>query len=526
MENHRVPARTKSFILNLNAPATYLVDNVDVPALRNAIAHLAKLGYNETQVCQRLGLTDLSELIWRAQPIFRAEKLAVRDPLALVIDLFLLQGIIPSDELDQLFDKGQQELLVRSGLLSVDENGFAGARAALYPVGEVLIFSDHAWPMLPHPGYVKVPTDQVMFIGTDSRWLARATVRQPVAAALDLCTGSGVHAILAARHAKRVVAVDISDRAARCTDFNRHASGAVHVEVKVGDLYEPVRDERFNLITANPPFVPSPVDWLRYRDGGRSGEEVQRRIIAGLPRHLAPGGIAQIVTEFGERDGQPLSDRLREWLGGAPLDLYILRLREHSATSYAIGHAGTDRGNDSFEVFLHSVRDWAENLRTQGYQRIISVLLAFQWSDPALGLPWTLSEESQPPLKYGGHEIEAVFQAERLVRRADFHDLLLRSSVRRAGLIGLLEARMLGSEIPANTQAKLAGKIFSILHGLTPAEREILLLLEKPRVYSELATLIPVLDGKPDTVFTAVLSLVRRRLVMLISSADGGRVVA
>ncbi len=510
----------------MNAPATYLVDNVNVPALRDVIAHLVKLGCNETKVCQRLGLTELSELSWRAQPIFRAEKLAVRDPLALVIDLFLLQGIISSDELNQVFDKGQQELLLRSGLLSVDENGFAGARAALYPVGETLIFSDHAWPMLPHPGYVKIPADQVMSIGADSRWLARATVRQPIASALDLCTGSGVHAILAARHAKRVVAVDISERAVRCTNFNLQASGAVHVEVKVGDLYEPVRDQQFNLITANPPFVPSPVDWLRYRDGGRSGEEVQRRIIAGLPQHLAPGGIAQIVTEFGERDGERLSDRLREWLGGAPFDLYILRLREHSATSYAIGHAGTDRGDDTFEVFLHSVSDWAENLRTQGYQRIVSVLLAFQWSDPALGSPWTLSEESQPPLKHGGHEIEAVFQAERLVRRADFHDLLLRSSLRRAGLIGLLEARMLGSETPPNTQAKMAGKSFPILHGLTPAEREILLLLEKPRAFSELATLIPLPDGKSDTIFTAVSSLIRRRLVVSSPSADSGRVVA
>ena len=49
------------------------------------------------------------------------------------------------------------------------------------------------------------------------------------------------------------------------------ASGAAQMEVKVGDLYEPIGNERFNLITANPPFVPSPVDWLRYRDGGRSG---------------------------------------------------------------------------------------------------------------------------------------------------------------------------------------------------------------------------------------------------------------
>jgi Methyltransferase small domain len=247
-----------------------------------------------------------------------------------------------------LFDKAYQDLLVRAGLLLIDEKGLARARASLFPVGDSLVFSDHAWPSLPHPGCVNVPYDQVMSVGTDSRWLARATVRQPVGAALDLCTGSGVHAILAASHSQRVLAVDINPRAARCTRFNIQASGATNVEVMVGNLYEPVGGELFDLITATPPFVPSPVDSLQFRDGGRSGEDVQRRIIAGLPHHLAPGGIAQIVTELGERGDEQLSDRLREWLGGAPMDIYILRLRENSATGYAIGHAD---GNDTFAPF-------------------------------------------------------------------------------------------------------------------------------------------------------------------------------
>jgi hypothetical protein len=172
-----------------------------------------------------------------------------------------------------------------------------------------------------------------------------------------------------------VIAVDINPRAARCTRFNVRASGAANVEIAVGNLFEPVRGERFDLITANPPFVPSPVDSVRYRDGGHSGEDVQQHIVAGLSHHLAPGGIAQIVTELGERDNEAISDRLRGWLGGAPMDIHILRLRVHSATSYAIGHA---EGDYDYGAFLDSVHDWAGNLRTQGYSRIVSVLLAFQ----------------------------------------------------------------------------------------------------------------------------------------------------
>ncbi len=356
-----------------------------------------------------------------------------------------------------------------------------------------------------------------MFVGTDSRWLARATVRRPVKAALDLCTGSGVHALLAAAHSQRVVAVDINPRAARCTRFNTQASGASNIEVVAGDLYEPVGEERFDLITANPPFVPSPVNSLQFRDGGRSGEEVQRRIIAGLPHHLAPGGTAQIVTEFGERGDEPLADRLRDWLGGAPMDIYILRLHEHSAASYAIGHAD---GNDTFEAFLGSVHDWAGNLRTQGYTRIVSVLLAFQWSDPASGSPWTRSEESQPPHSKAGAEVEGAFFAERVVRKADFCQMLERSRVRRAGPIGLLESRVLGGELRAKTQVQLLGRTLPILHRLNPVEREVLLLIEEPRAVPELLVLARGVNLDKEAVFTAVGSLLRRGLVLLTSAGN------
>jgi hypothetical protein len=503
--------------INLIDSATFTVDGADTPALHNAVLHIARVGYCEKGVCERLGLSDLTDLLWRAIPIYREEQLAVRDALALTIDLFLLQGTIPLDELNQLFDKAVQDLLVRVGLLLIDEQGLVYARASLFPVGDCLIFSDHAWPMLPHPGCVNVPYDQVMSVGTDSRWLARATVRHPVGAALDLCTGSGIHALLAASHSRRVLAVDINPRAAQCTQFNIQASGATNIEVAVGDLYEPVGKERFDLITANPPFVPSPVDSLQFRDGGCSGEDVQRRIIAGLPTYLAPGGIAQIVTEFGERGDEPLADRLREWLDGAPMDIYILRLREHSATSYAIGHAS---GNDTFGVFLNSVRDWADNLRTQGYTRIVSVLLAFQWSDPTLGPSWTRSEESLPPHSNAGTEVEAAFLVERMVRKFNFHQILERSRLHRAGPIGLMEAWVLGGELRAKSQAKLLGKALPIMQWLDPVEREVLVLIDNSQTVPELLILARELNLDKETVFTVVGSLLRCGLVFLTSADD------
>jgi Methyltransferase small domain len=499
----------KGTFVVLTEPASFLVNSDDASSLREVIAKMVRFGYIETKVCERLGLQDLTDLQWRAVPIYRAERLSARDPLDLAIELFLLQGILPADELGQLLTAPERGLLLRTSFLAVDKDGSGRACASLFPVGDRLIFSDHAWPELPHPGLTKVPHDHVMYVGADSRELARCTFRRPVGSALDLCTGSGIHAVLASAHAKRVLAVDINERAVLCTRFNAQLSQAANLEAAVGDLFEAARGERFDLITANPPFVPSPVNTLGFRDGGRSGEDVQKRIVAGLPKHLAPGGIAQITTELGERDGEPLTLRLREWLGGAPMDIHILRLREYSAAKYVIAHA---KGDD-YKTFLESVGAWAGNLRTQGYVQIVAVLITFQWSDSRYGPPWERVEEAPPPQRSAWREIEAAFNAERLARRPDLPEFLQQNWLQRTGPIALLDAQALGSTIPPNAKATLLGQALPIEYQLDALEREILRRLESRTAVAELIKTFQSFNVSEEYTLAAITSLLRRRLI-------------
>ena len=492
-------------------PAPFILDHADVPQLRGVVSKLADAGYSESFVRERLGLEDLADLQWRAVPIYRSERLADRDTLALAIDLFLLQGALTANELDRLFGASERDVLTRTGLLAIDEIGVARARASLFPVGDLLIFSDHAWPGLPHPGYATLPYDQVMAVGLDSRVLARCTTRRPFRAALDICTGSGIQALLASVHTDQVLAVDISPRAVRCTRFNAQTGGLTNLEVVVGDLFEAVRGECFDLITANPPFVPSPLDNLRFRDGGRSGEDVQKRIVAGLPQHLAPGGIAQIVTELGEREDEPLVHRLREWLGGAPMDIHILRLGEYTAMKYAIGHA---KGDD-YQTFLESIDEWACNLRAQGYIRIVSLIISFQWSDTTTGPPWDRVDQSPPPRRGAGAEIDAAFLAERLTRRPDWQQVLGQNWLCRAGPTALLDARVLGSDLPPKAKATLLGQALKIEHQLDRVERAVLNRMGRRICLPDLIRLLRDLDVKEPTVIAAVRSLLRRRLIRI-----------
>ena len=122
--------------------------------------------------------------------------------------------------------------------------------------------------------------------------------------ALDMGTGSGVGAIFAARRGYRVVAVDINPQAVRCARINTLLNRLEErIEVRRGDLFEPVRGERFDLVLFNPPFfVGEPRSDL---DRAWRGREVLERfapvgnLLKNLRRGRPNGSMAKTETPNG-----------------------------------------------------------------------------------------------------------------------------------------------------------------------------------------------------------------------------------
>jgi release factor glutamine methyltransferase len=122
---------------------------------------------------------------------------------------------------------------------------------------------------------------------------------------LEIGTGIGLAAVLAARAGARVVATDVVEGAIRCARANAVINGvADRVEVLQGDGFAPVRGRVFDLICTSPPQMPTPADRERADaaaaadNGGRDGWALLDRVIAGAPAHLAPGGRV-VFTLFG-----------------------------------------------------------------------------------------------------------------------------------------------------------------------------------------------------------------------------------
>ncbi len=142
-------------------------------------------------------------------------------------------------------------------------------------------------------------------------------------AALDLCTGSGALAVTLAleRPGARVTATDLSAEALEVAAANAAALGAKVVLLQ-GDLFGalPSPPPRFDVIVANPPYVPSgewdglPREVRREPrlalDGGSDGLRLLSRIAAEAPRFLVPGGL--LVAEMHESHLEALPRLCRE----------------------------------------------------------------------------------------------------------------------------------------------------------------------------------------------------------------------
>jgi release factor glutamine methyltransferase len=137
---------------------------------------------------------------------------------------------------------------------------------------------------------------------------------------LDLCTGSGVIAISLAKElpAARVIATEISEPAAALARKNAERNKlADRVEVRLGDLWEPVAGERFDLICSNPPYIPTAViptlsaevkrEPVLALDGGADGMAFYDRICAAARIHLEPGGA--LVVEHGYDQAAAVRER-------------------------------------------------------------------------------------------------------------------------------------------------------------------------------------------------------------------------
>ena len=238
----------------------------------------------------------------------------------------------------------------------------------------------------------------VMPVGGATRTLAAMAAYGVGERVLDVGTGCGYHAILAALCGARVTATDVSARALAYARLNAALAG-VTIDFRCGSLLDPVR-ERYDVVVSNPPFVITPetarARGVRtYRDGGREGDSLLAELVGGLGEVLAPGGRAWLLGNWeigGSRAPEgSISDR------SAPADLG----RDNSDCNLSNPDRSVpDLSNPDYTVPDRSVSDHSVS------DRSVANLSGPDWAcGPAAWIPegfdaWVIQREVLAPPNY------------------------------------------------------------------------------------------------------------------------------
>jgi ribosomal protein L3 glutamine methyltransferase len=277
---------------------------------------------------------------------FNASGIAFGQGVSTAVDeavFLILESLhLPVDDVNPWLDARLMEE-ERAGLLKLIETRISSRKPAAYLLNKTYVQGV--------PFYVDerviVPRSyigELLFSGSFEDAIAEP---ERIGRILDLCTGSGCLAILAARLFPRakIDATDVSGEALEVARRNvRKHDLDDRIAIYEGDLYEPLKNQRYDLILTNPPYVDAeamarlPAEFRHEPalalDGGKDGLDVVRRILAGAPKHLTREGA--IVCEVGR--GRPVLER--EY---SDLDFLWLDTEESSGEVFLITREGLTR---------------------------------------------------------------------------------------------------------------------------------------------------------------------------------------
>lgn len=268
--------------------------------------------------------------------------------------------------------------------------------------------------------------DHVLGIGRAGLTLAALTPRKPVETALDLGVGCGIQTLYLLRHVRQVVATDISTRALEFTAFNVALAGvdSARVQLRQGNLLEPVAGQRFDLIVSNPPFVITPpsvrqagLPLMEYRD---AGGPILPALVRGLEDHLNPDGVAVMLGNWEHREGSSWRTSVNQWIGKS-LDAWIIQREVQDPVEYAAmwlrdGGLTPERSGVAFENALAA---WQEDFDSRQVSGVGMGYLVFH-APGAVVEPWRVLEEV-PTSGQGalGEHVAQVIAAHEALRGLD-----------------------------------------------------------------------------------------------------------
>lgn len=151
-------------------------------------------------------------------------------------------------------------------------------------------------------GKFEIETDELVYLPSDDSFLLAENLEiKEGQSVLEIGTGSGIVSMYASLLTDDVTATDINYNALELAEKNFKINNIDTIKLEFGDLFEPVKDQKFDVILFNTPYLPTDSDDiinddLNYAfDGGLDGRNVIDRFINQVSNHLNDKGIVQMI---------------------------------------------------------------------------------------------------------------------------------------------------------------------------------------------------------------------------------------
>ena len=302
------------------------------------------------------------------------------------------------------------ESLVAVGLVR-EEDGKFRAVARIERHGELFVCSD----FVSFTREVALDADHVLGVGPGAISLAALCPQSSVESVLDVGTGGGIHALLAAPHAERVVATDICARALNFGEMNARLNGITNIEFRAGSFFEPANGELFDRIVSNPPFVISPASRFVYRDGGLGGDAVSEHIVRAAAEHLEENGCAVVLVNWHHSTGDDWEQRPASWTRGNGCDVRWMRFDDQDPLTYAASWLRQEERRD-VATAARLLDEWVRHYDERGMARIATGAVVMRKRTCARN--WERCEDIPMDISMNacGEQMERIFDAEDLLQ--------------------------------------------------------------------------------------------------------------